>query len=1699
MLDFLMDSVEFQNWYRKPAIDIDPESLVITNAKGDERHLDELFRNYVQIPRDIIIAQELEDQAEVRFVPQYDDQAIVITRGREEFAIHPLAYHMAGDRSIIKEKIAAIDWLLAEEKKGFKELDFYYKLHKEALSRYENLRALTSPWYPDMGVPKSFDEFMKGMLRNRHMRLFVMKNLHLEEMMLKYNPGWRELDYINTLPQPTLPNRSEARSYDGWFPEGANPREGVSAYTMIEAAIGYARMNGNAFELQLLDIIKRRYADHLKNQVVRTTDQLVDAEGVQKFSMRDGGGYILLSEVLQQDSEIYRVLVHELIHSVTKQLLVSENLNEAEARFVNRIASLYNLAKSRATDEHYQVFSMKGLDSLEEFVAELFSNMEFRKAVETMTYQGSTNLWQKFVEWVKALFGFGEDHFQDIFDIQNLVRQVSSFQRATNHEFPLHESYSKAAENPAFDPENINEDTRSKLAHDFVQFYENMINELYNSPMFYFLSDKEIESRVEKIEAKLRLNRQMIEDGDLYTVFQNFLSEGHRELIDMQNRLSLGMEAVDSSELAFWLKQLQALEEFMIQLRNLSHVDGTWEQVLGDDGMQQLSGDLSLIDKNLGVIRQHFTSLGIGALVPYDSVTEFDWIEKAKTEYRRTVPKKDRDKNEQRKFVAEYMKRHQAQIMDDKQQRLFRSLRYLPKDILFFLNRAQPYAQSTDSVTALAKLFLDEVDDKARAQYSDLEVEFVKRYDAYINAVGKRRSFIDLWEPLLEKDKNGKVTGQLVSKYRMAEWHTARSEFEEEIDGLLNDGTIDEIEAGKRLSKFYRENSEREYIDLWYDLLENYGKIHSEQSEMINRQVWQILGGFKGDWVDPEAFSVSELLHLGKMYREIDIANKDQPPAELFKEAKRAGIKIDQDPNPRHKEYLKKIVALKRSAQMTDAAAKEIVDALSYDTWAWEEETYIDNEGNEVTTKKWKETRKPLPFLSRMKPTAIQGGPLTTVKNNKWVEGEFTLKEGWKNSEYDAMLARPADDPVREMWEFMTKWYLTFDKHRPPDKRLNFRLPGMRKTRYEMLAESEMSGAKKLNTFLFDSFRIHMDNIEWGDITTEKKEVSQTLKEDLRGNIYKYVPIHFTGRPESIEMQSFDLATMFLANAEMSIKHQFLVKHAPELEGIADIMKNVRTVGSGERRRGDERERESKPSKAEKFYALMLEDKLYGMRRSPDQNKQWVQALDAIQNYSSMLYLGFNVFASMQNTLYGRISTTLETLSGGMLSSAGRWKAENAYKDNMLAMTTDWYNQRSTARVHQIMDMFDGVKDFSSRRNDYGRHTNIRKFLHSDNLFQLHMSGEHYVQHIVALTVLADTLVMNDEGNYINAKGEVVDSPADAMNLLDAMMVGNDGILEVNEHVKKIEWRGHIKDWSKKGEMRSKKGRRHGENEALTFLTSRMQSLNTMIHGNYGDRAKAELERYWQFRMGTQLRKWLIMGYRRRWIMDGAASKEWLSEVTNKETRKSDDFEQLWERKLAVGDHDLAIQNEGMYITVFKYMSAVYNALRNNAHRFGESKNFGDRMGYAWESFNSHQRANVKRVGVETAMTVVFSMLMPLIAMWMEDDDEEGFIPGIDVMSGMAFSFWRMSTELGLYYNPVKLLSVLQNPAVSLGFLSDIAQFVEQTGSDVFTLSPDRYKAGGRKGQFKWWKKFTDVVPGARSIHSLFYLKDKMNYRNMNQ
>jgi hypothetical protein len=101
----------------------------------------------------------------------------------------------------------------------------------------------------------------------------------------------------------------------------------------------------------------------------------------------------------------YYALFHELIHAATAHAIRNPSkLNPAQQQALANLEELY----AHTLSNHPSV-SEYGLQSLDEFIAEAFSNAEFQSLLASLPYKNTTtSIWSKVIEYIRKLMG-GKD------------------------------------------------------------------------------------------------------------------------------------------------------------------------------------------------------------------------------------------------------------------------------------------------------------------------------------------------------------------------------------------------------------------------------------------------------------------------------------------------------------------------------------------------------------------------------------------------------------------------------------------------------------------------------------------------------------------------------------------------------------------------------------------------------------------------------------------------------------------------------------------------------------------------------------------------------------------------------------------------------------------------------------------------------------------------------------------------------------------------------------------------------------------------------------------------------------------------------------------------------------------------------------------------------------------------------------------
>lgn len=118
----------------------------------------------------------------------------------------------------------------------------------------------------------------------------------------------------------------------------------------------------------------------------------------------------LSMSVINSEASLAQILAHELIHSYTV-LTIRRPRTEKDKKLVGELSEIYNSALQVS-----QLKSSYGFKDQSEFLAELFSNKKFAEELKSLTTEGNFSLYEKFLNFIRNLFGLSEKQFITIYD-----------------------------------------------------------------------------------------------------------------------------------------------------------------------------------------------------------------------------------------------------------------------------------------------------------------------------------------------------------------------------------------------------------------------------------------------------------------------------------------------------------------------------------------------------------------------------------------------------------------------------------------------------------------------------------------------------------------------------------------------------------------------------------------------------------------------------------------------------------------------------------------------------------------------------------------------------------------------------------------------------------------------------------------------------------------------------------------------------------------------------------------------------------------------------------------------------------------------------------------------------------------------------------------------------------------------------------
>ena len=228
------------------------------------------------------------------------------------------------------------------------------------------------------------------------------------------------------------------------------------------------------------------------------------------------------------------------------------------------------------------------------------------------------------------------------------------------------------------------------------------------------------------------------------------------------------------------------------------------------------------------------------------------------------------------------------------------------------------------------------------------------------------------------------------------------------------------------------------------------------------------------------------------------------------------------------------------------------------------------------------------------------------------------------------------------------------------------------------------------------------------------------------------------------------------------------------------------------------------------------------------------------QQYTSLMGVGLNISAWVNNFGYGTLQRNLERAAAGYMTKETSKKAHKLLNANLKAIFSDlWsgkkgeFDNKISAIIHTL-DVADDQRELPFNMKESMGDKAMSKAFIGQTL------GEVVMQNQVLLGMMMEQEVYDADGNVVG-------------NMLDAYVLDN-GMLTLKEGL-------FVKE-PQTGKMVTL------DNNFVAAFRNKVKSINHHIHGAYNKQDAGTWQRHWLGRLAMQFRRWLPMGIKKRFGSD---------------------------------------------------------------------------------------------------------------------------------------------------------------------------------------------------------------------------------------
>jgi hypothetical protein len=689
-------------------------------------------------------------------------------------------------------------------------------------------------------------------------------------------------------------------------------------------------------------------------------------------------------------------------------------------------------------------------------------------------------------------------------------------------------------------------------------------------------------------------------------------------------------------------------------------------------------------------------------------------------------------------------------------------------------------------------------------------------------------------------------------------------------------------------------------------------------------------------------------------------------------------------------------------------------------------------------------------------------GKLVAVGSEKWDE----IKNGkYKNT------------PVEEMYDFFEMLIKERDKKLPTRFKIGRKLPSMEKNFIEGVAEGQLFTAIKNRTV--DAWKARNEDTDLGDRNDEEEgnnKVKRSLDDEITvltnqaGEERRVVPIHFRRKIDPKD-QSFDVLSLLVLDSHQAINY----KHKSAVGATLEVMKDLTGKAKVQKRHGllglkmvkvgskASDVEEGIKSKTYDLIEKMLANRLYGISMEGDPNL--VKKVQSIKSLTSHVQLIANYVSAGANFLQGSAMNWIESAGGQFYGPSDLIAAQKKRLADLGHIVGDIPRRQDMSKTNLLSELFNVRSNWIPLESKFSENDAFKRILKAKTGHALSHMAEHMVQSLSMYAMLNNIKVKNENGDYIDKDGKVVEREK-AMSLDEAYSVGYQN-METKETISEEAFRALSEQEQKKymagvlylDPRVASTDRTDGVSQQdMHKVSDLLRRINRDLYGNYDSNNKSTLEMKALGSLVTHMRGWMVPGLKKR-FKSGATlfmkDKEALAKfrtIRNTELREEDlSFNR------ATGQYE-----EGMYISTLRYLASVAEDIK--ALKFAA-------ITTNWRNLTDLEKSNFKRTVTEMGMMVLTYVTYLALQAAAEDAEDEG--EDSEALFLAALYSRRLYNELATYTSITEAFRTFRSPAVSANLLETMYNAIAQTmGAPL-----EEYDRGPNKGRNKAFVKWLRLTP----------------------